>query len=68
MHSLEMVMPRKPVFGLPLFGPTVALRGLLVLPLVSGLSAMGGMLVGCRSSDLVAALLEGSFVALSPLG
>lgn len=61
-------MSRNPVFGLPLSGPVVALKGLFVLPQVSGLSTMGGVLVGCRLSDLVATSLGGSLAVLSPLG
>lgn len=67
MQSPKTKMSRKLVLGLPLFRPVVALRGLLVLLLVSGLSVMGGMLVGFWSSDLEATLLEGLFVALLPL-
>ncbi|CAH1433736.1 unnamed protein product [Lactuca virosa] len=67
VYSPETAMSRKSVFGLPLLGLAVALRGSLVLLVVSGLSAMGGMLTACRSSELVATSFEGSFVSLLPL-
>ncbi|CAH1433935.1 unnamed protein product [Lactuca virosa] len=56
--SLETAMSRKSAFGLSLLGLAATLRESLVLPVVSGLSAMGGMLIVCRSSELVVASLE----------
>ena len=67
VYSPKTTMSRKPVFGLTLLRLAVALRESLVLPVVSRLSTMGGMLIACRSFELMATSFERLLVALSPL-
>ncbi|CAH1447482.1 unnamed protein product [Lactuca virosa] len=65
---LETVVSRKPAFELSLLGLAVALRGSFALPVVSGLSTAGEMLIVYRLPEVMVASPEELLVVLSPPG